>query len=408
LNQSFIFFHPSSLIPAFMRIGLDGLPLSEAKTGVGHYTFELARALAIAAPPDEFELISPRPFWPASAGEESLPPNLRLVEAQAGLLNRRWFLFGLPRYLRQRELALFHGTNYEVPLRKICPTVLTIHDLSLLLLPETHEAARVKRARRRFPLMCRAATLIVTPTESVRREVCAQLSIESSRVMAVPEAARSVFRPMAEAEAQATRQRLGIEEDFLLFVGTLEPRKNLPALLRAFREALAETKPSLQLVIVGKKGWLTEDLFAQAREAGLDGRVVFTGYLPDEDLRALYSSCRAFVYPSLSEGFGLPPLEAMACGAACIVSRIPSIMEVVGEAALTVAPADEAELTRSIIALLRDEDLRRRVADAGRERAATFSWERTARRMREVYDEAFAIEVRKGLSLFLKKGRRNY
>ncbi|HEY0405782.1 MAG TPA: hypothetical protein VGC89_08635, partial [Pyrinomonadaceae bacterium] len=132
-----------------MRIGLDGLPLSEPKTGIGHYTFELARALAIAAPPDEFELVSPRPFWPApaGAGEESLPPNLRMIQAQAGLLNRRWFLLGLPRYIRQRQLALFHGTNYEAPLRKICPTVLTIHDLSLLLLPETHEAARVRRAR---------------------------------------------------------------------------------------------------------------------------------------------------------------------------------------------------------------------------------------------------------------------
>ncbi|MDX6692870.1 MAG: hypothetical protein QOF02_473 [Blastocatellia bacterium] len=388
-----------------MRIGLDGLPLSEPKTGVGHYTFELARALAIAAPPDEFELISPRPFWPASAGEESLPPNLHLVEAQAGLLNRRWFLFGLPRYIRQQRLALFHGTNYEAPLRKVCPTVLTIHDLSLLLLPETHEAARVRRARRRFPLMCRAATLIVTPTESVRREVCAHLSIESNRVVAVPEAARSVFRPVDATEAQATRRRLGIEEDFLLFVGTLEPRKNLPTLLRAFREALAQTKTPLQLVIAGKKGWLTEDLFAQAGAAGLAGRVVFTGYLPDEDLRSLYSSCRAFVYPSLSEGFGLPPLEAMACGAACVVSRLPSITEVVGDAALTVAPEDEKELARAVVSLLNDENLRRRVADAGKLRAALFSWERTARLMREVYDEAFAIDVRKGLRLFLKKGR---
>ncbi|HEY0407509.1 MAG TPA: glycosyltransferase family 1 protein, partial [Pyrinomonadaceae bacterium] len=264
---------------------------------------------------------------------------------------------------------------------------------------------RVRRARRRFPLMCRAATLIVTPTESVRREVCAHLSIESSRVVAVPEAARSVFRPAEARETQATRQRLGIEEDFLLFVGTLEPRKNVAALVRAFREALSQTKARLQLVIAGKKGWLTEDIFAQAGEAGLSERVVFTGYLPDEDLRALYSSCRAFVYPSLSEGFGLPPLEAMACGAACIVSRIPSISEVVGDAALLVAPADEAELARSIVALLRDENLRRSLAAAARARAAAFSWERTARLMREVYDEAFAIEARRGLRLFMKKGK---
>lgn len=374
-----------------MRIGIDGLSLSEPKTGVGHYTFELAHALALAAPSDEFELISPRQFWPATSveGEDALPSNLQFVQAQMGLLTRRWFLFGLPRYVRQHNIALFHGTNYEVPLRKSCPTVLTIHDLSLLLLPATHEGARVRRARRRFPLMCRVATLVVTPTESVRREVCEHLSVESSRVVAVPEAPRAVFCPTEAAVTLPARKRLGIEDDFLLFVGTLEPRKNLLLLVRAFRRALSETGARLQLVIAGKTGWLTDDLFALVRESGLASRVVFTGYLPDEDLRALYSSCRAFVYPSLSEGFGLPPLEAMACGAPVIASRIPSIAEVLSDAALLITPTDESALVGSIIELLRDDNLRSSLTSAGRERAATFSWERTARLMHEVYREAF-------------------
>src|ERR1044072_1135113 len=143
-------FTSSFLVPTsyllFMRIGIDGLPLSEARTGGGHYTFELASALACASPSDEFELVSPRPFLPAPDGqrERPLPPNLHVVRARAGLLNRRWFLFGLPRYIKQQQLALFHGTNYEVPLMKSCPTVLTIHDLSLLTHPETHETARVR------------------------------------------------------------------------------------------------------------------------------------------------------------------------------------------------------------------------------------------------------------------------
>jgi glycosyltransferase involved in cell wall biosynthesis len=379
-----------------MRIALDGLPLSEPKTGVGHYTFELARALALAAPSDEFELVSPRPFLPLmeNEGKASLPPNLQAVQAQVGPLSRRWFLFGLPRYIKQRQFALFHGTNYEVPLVKSCPAVLTIHDLSLLLHPETHEVGRVRRARRRWPLMARAATLIVTPTESVRREVCAHLSIESSRVLAVPEAPRRVFHRKGTKETLAVRKRLGIEDDFLLFVGTIEPRKNLLALVRAFREVLRETKARLQLVIAGKAGWLTNDLFTEVREAGLSERIVFTGYLPDDDLCALYSSCRAFVYPSLYEGFGLPPLEAMACGAAVIASRIPSISEVVGDAALLVAPTDTEHLARRIITLLQDENMRRLMAEKGMRRAAEFSWERTARLMREIYDEALARESR--------------
>ncbi len=318
-----------------MLIGIDGLSLSETKTGVGHYTFELARALALESPSDEFEVVSPRPFL-AGETDAPVPSNLRFVRAETGLLSRRWFLFGLPRYIKRRGFALFHGTNYEVPLRSICPTVLTIHDLSLLLHPATHETARVRRSRRRLPLMARAATMIVTPTESVRGEVCAHLKVEGNRVVAVPEAARAVFRPQSAAETSMTRKRLKVADDFLLFVGTLEPRKNLPVLVRAFREVLRETGSRLQLVIAGQKGWLTDDLFALVKESGLTESVHFTGYVSDDELRALYSSCKAFVYPSLYEGFGLPPLEAMACGAPVIASRIPSITEVVGDAALLV------------------------------------------------------------------------
>lgn len=387
----------SSLIPhpLSLRFGIDGLPLSETKTGVGHYTFELAHALALCAPADQFELVSPRPFLAAANEADEWPPNLQAIQAQVGLLSRRWFLFGLSRYIKERRLALFHGTNYEVPLRKSCPTVLTIHDLSLLLHPETHEAQRVRRARRRLPLMTRAATMIVTPTESVRREVCAHLSVPSNRVVAVPEAPRAIFRPKNAAETLATRMRLGIEGDFLLFVGTLEPRKNLPTLVSAFREVLTETNSRLQLVIAGKTGWLTDDLFTQVRELGLAAHVIFTGYLPDDDLCVLYTSCRAFVYPSLYEGFGLPPLEAMACSAPVIASRIPSIAEVVGEAAVLVDPTDTAALSRSIIELLADENMRQLIASNGRQRALEFSWERTARLMRDVYDETLAREAQK-------------
>ncbi|HEX7998755.1 MAG TPA: glycosyltransferase family 1 protein [Pyrinomonadaceae bacterium] len=377
-----------------MLIGLDGLPLSETLAGVGHYTLELARALALASPSDEFELVSPRPFVYGLdiEDEQHRPSNLRSVRAQVGPLGRRWFLFGLPRYIRQRQFTLFHGTNYEVPLIKSCPTVLTIHDLSLLLHPETHEKARVRRSRRRLPLMARAATIVVTPTESVRREVCEHLSIEGERVVAVPEAPRSIFRPRPDAETRSLRSKLGIGDDFLLFVGTIEPRKNLLTLVHAFREVLQETKVRLQLVIAGQTGWLADELFAKVKELGLSQTVVLTGYLPDDDLCALYSSCRAFVYPSLYEGFGLPPLEAMACGAPVVASRIESISEVVGDAAMLFAPTDTAELTRSIIALLQDENLRRRMSDKGLRRAAAFSWQRTAQLMREVYEEALRRE----------------
>ncbi|HEX8707269.1 MAG TPA: glycosyltransferase family 1 protein [Pyrinomonadaceae bacterium] len=373
-----------------MRIGIDGIPLAEIKTGVGHYTFELAQSLALAAPSDEFELISPHPFVESEAAGAGpkLPGNLRLVRAKTSSLGRHWWMIGLPLYLKRAGLTLFHGTNYNVPLWKRCPTVLTIHDLSSFLHPETHEAHLVRRARRRLPIMARTATKIITPSESVRREVCETLPVRAAKVQAIPEAPRRFFRPVERAATLGTLRRLGIEGDFILFVGTIEPRKNLLTLARAFDKILRTTSLCPQLVIAGKEGWLTGELFSYLKESDAAGRVRFTGYVAEDDLRALYSACGVFVYPSLYEGFGLPPLEAMACGAPVITSRIPHLMETTGSAAHLVNPTDAGEMARSIIRLLTDEAERRRLSSAGLSRAAEFSWEGTARATIEVYRQA--------------------
>src|SRR6185295_2983599 len=282
-----------------MRIGLDGLPLTAAKTGVGHYTFELARALASTEPSGQFEIVYPsnyRPIQPDEPGSPPLPPNLKLNRVRVGPLGRYWWSAGLPRYLRRSKLELFHGTNYDVPLWRRSATVLTIHDLSQLLHPETHEQRSVRRARRRLPLMSRTADAIITPTESVRRDVCEVLKVSASKVFAIPEAARACFHPLAFAETANTRARLGIGDDFLLTVGTLEPRKNLDVLVTAFAEfASARPQSKTQLVIAGGRGWLSGPLFDAIKNSPVQDRIVLTDYLHDEDLRALYSSCRAFV-----------------------------------------------------------------------------------------------------------------
>ena len=373
-----------------MRIGLDGIPLGEIKTGVGHYTFELARALADASPGDEFELVSPHPYVAANVGgDEQSPPNLRLTRAEVGrLLRRRWWSLGLPLYAGRARLDLFHGTNYDVPLWGRCPAVVTVHDLSMFLHPETHEAHLVRRARRRLPLMARRATAIITPSQSVKRETCEHLGVEAEKVFVVPEAARPTFRPVPREETAETRHRLGVEDEFVLFVGTIEPRKNLLTLARALAEILRRTPLRPQLVIAGKEGWLTNELFSYLKGADVRERVRFTGYVSDRDLRALYSSCRAFVYPSLYEGFGLPTLEAMACGAPVVTSSVASLVETVGDAARLVPATDYQELAQAIVSVLPDSGERERLSSAGLRRAATFSWEKTAQATLDVYREA--------------------
>jgi glycosyltransferase involved in cell wall biosynthesis len=373
-----------------MLIGLDAIPLTEPLAGVGHYTLELARSLARAAAGDEFELVYPSSYQPLNLDVAStLPANLSPARVSVGALGRRWFAAGLPRYASRRGLSLFHGTNYEVPLWGGGAKVVTVHDLSLLLRPETHERERVRRARRRLPLMLRAADAVITPTESVRREVCEHLRAPAAKVFAVPEAARECFRPSALSETEEARRRLGVGGEFLLAVGTVEPRKNLPALLSAFEEVLkARPAGGLQLVVAGGRGWLSNPLFEAVERSPARGRVVFTGYLADPELRALYSSCRLFVYPSLYEGFGLPPLEAMSCGAAVVAGRAAAVAEVTGGAARLVNTDDRREFASVLLELLDDDAARRALADAGLRRASEYSWERTARMTLEVYAEA--------------------
>jgi glycosyltransferase involved in cell wall biosynthesis len=381
-----------------MLVGLDAIPLASRLTGVGHYTLELARHLALASAADQFRLVSPFPIAAPASDDKNLPGNLRFVRAEVNALGRRWFAVGLPLYVRRERVDLFHGTNYEVPLWGAAASVLTVHDLSLLLHPSTHEPRLARRGRRRLPLMARAASLIITPSERVRAELTERLGVAPSRTVAVPEAPRELFRPAPEDESREVRRRLGVEDDFVLFVGTVEPRKNLTTLVAAFAEVTRATRLRPQLVIAGGEGWLTNDLHERVEKSGVKDRLRFTGYVTDEDLRALYSSCRVFVYPSLYEGFGLPPLEAMACGAAVVASPVPSVTEAAGrDAARVVEPADTAGLARELARLLSDENERSRLSALGRERASQFTWGRTARATLEVYHEALRRKApRKG------------
>jgi glycosyltransferase involved in cell wall biosynthesis len=367
-----------------MRIGLDGMPLAQPRTGVGTYTFELARILAAGAPQDEFELISPLQFE-ETVQTEARPANLELIYSRPKLFQRRWWAIGLPSYIRRNPLSLFHGTNYEVPLREHCPSVVTIHDLSLLLHFSTHEARSVRRARLLLPMMARKAKLIITPSELIKDEVCEHLKIQPEKVWAIPLAPRSTFKPLSPAETLAVRQRLGIEDRFLLFVGTIEPRKNLSLLLKAFENVLRTTHLCPQLVIAGKVGWKSDELFSQLRQSPIADRVRRVGFVSDEDLRALYSSCLTFIYTSIYEGFGLPPLEAMSCGAPVIASQVPSIKKSV---ARIVSATDSNDLASNLVELLRDEKERHSLSTRGLEYAREFSWQRTAALTREAYAQA--------------------
>jgi alpha-1,3-rhamnosyl/mannosyltransferase len=373
-----------------MKIGIDGIPLAELKTGVGHYTFEIAREVARQSPSDSFEVLSHLPF----SDLDPAPSNVSYIKQPVRGATKHWWTVGLPLYIKRASLDLFHGTNYDVPVWGGCPTVLTIHDLSQLLFPATHEERRVRRARRRLPVMSRRATMIITPTEAVKSEVCEHLHVPREKVIVVNEAPRRSFRPMPLDEATATVRRLGIDDEFILYVGTIEPRKNLITLVKAFEDVLRSTTLRPQLVIAGKKGWLTDELFAYIDSAKLGDRLCLTGYLGDNELRALYSACKVMVYPALYEGAGLPTLEAMACGAPVITTNTPAIAEMVADNARLFPPADARALAQHLVELLTTHAARESMSRAGINHAARFTWERAAAETLQVYRKALGIKAR--------------
>ena len=382
----------SNLIASFIKemlIGLDGMPLLGEKTGVWHYTFELARHLALEAKSDQFELISHLP-WTTGTGAQinGFPPNLKYSHIEVNRLSHRWFLIGLPSHIRRHRISLFHGTNFEIPLWSTCPLILTIHDLSVLLYPETHLTAHVRRMRRRLPIMARRADMIIAPTKSVGEEISRHLKISLDKIAVVPHAPRSCFYPVAESESVAAKKLYGVEDEFILYVGTIEPRKNLISVVKALEKIARETSYSPQMVFAGPRGWLYDEFFAYVENSRIRDRLCFTGHVSDESLRALYSSCRFLIYPSFYEGFGLPPLEAMACGVPVIASRIPALIETTRGAARLCAPTDIDELAHCMTELLSNKPLRTELSQAGIKRAAELSWSKTAVATYEVYRHA--------------------
>jgi glycosyltransferase involved in cell wall biosynthesis len=280
--------------------------------------------------------------------------------------------------------ALFHAAEHLLlPLRGV-PTVLTVHDLIFRRYPAHHKLLNRAYLNATLPLYCRRASQIIAVSEQTRADVMAAYRVPQEKITVVYEAADPRFTPQSAETVGAVRARYGLPPRYLLFVGTIEPRKNLGRVLAAF-ERLAAERFTDALVIVGKRGWLYDDFFGRLEKSPAKSAVIFPGYVPDEDLPAIYAGAQALAFPSEFEGFGLPVLEAMACGAPVVCSNTSSLPEVAGDAALLVDPLNVGTLHHALRLVMADrelaDDLRRRgLAQAGR-----FSWERAAAETLAVY-----------------------
>ena len=373
-----------------LRVCVDYSPVANCRTGLGRYAEKLGRHLL------EREDLDTR-FYVATATPEQLPAYaLPRLQARWSWNTRRWRfsvlmaqLVGLPfdRYFAGVDVV--HCTEHLlVPLRRL-PAVLTVHDVVYLRHPEWHLPMNRWFLSLAMPLFARRARAIIAVSDYTRRDVIALRHADPARVHVVYEGVDAHFRPVRDpatlAEVQA---RYGLQPPFILSVGAIEPRKNLPLLLRAFAALCQQPGFQHQLVIAGGKGWLYDEVFATADRLGLGERCRFTGHVAEEDLPALYSAADVLAMPSFFEGFGLPPLEAMACGTPVIASNTTSLPEIVGDAGLLAPPDDERAWVEALGRLATDRALHERLAAAGLARAARFTWEETARQTAEVYRRA--------------------
>lgn len=353
-----------------INVALRGAGAGYRQTGVGRYVYELERALRATMQPGD---------------------SLVALGGKAGPVSRRapvriaWEQTAMAVDIARRRLDAFHGPVNTLPMVLRAPGIVTVHDLAFLRYPQVVPLARRAWLVGAIRHSARAADRVIAISQHTADDLVSWLDLPHDRITVIPLAVSPSIRRLTGAELQVFRLKYRIERPYVLAVGTMEPRKNLSMLLHAFA-AIRDEVPH-RLVLVGPEGWMTGELHATIANLALGDRLVLTGFVDDDALGGWYSAADLVAFPSLYEGFGLPVLEAMACGAPVLASEASALLEVGGDAAIYAQAGDVSAWAEAMRGLLVDSGRRAEMSEAGLARAATFSWERTARETWRVYRE---------------------
>ncbi len=372
-----------------MKICFDVSPAVHHHAGLGRYAHELLSALVATDAANTYTAFynDPQELLPA-------PPLDQLPRVRVPLGAKPWRLSALISHLlnlgMDRALPrgdLFHATDHLLPRLKHARTVFTLHDLIFQIFPEYHLPLNRWFLKLALPHFLRRADAIIAVSECTKRDAMRLYHLPAEKIAVIYEGVNPHLRPESDPQKIAwVRAHYAKNRRFIFSLATIEPRKNLIRLMDAVR-ALHLRGFNQRLLIAGRKGWLCQDIFEHARKVGMQDKIIFLDFVPDEDLPALFAACDAFVFPSLYEGFGLPPLEAMACGAPVVASNTSSLPEILGDAALYVNPMDTANIAIGIERVLTNRELRAELRAKGIAQAAKFSWERAARETLAVYEQ---------------------
>jgi len=364
-----------------MLIGIDASrATARERTGTENYSLFLIRALLALDGRNHYRLYCNQP--PAA---DLFPPTDNM-EVKVMPFPRLWTHVRLSWEMATHAPDVLFVPAHVLPLLHPRHSVVTVHDLGYLYYPQAYTPWTRWYLRWSTSYNARAATHLIADSEATKRDLLQHCRISPGKVTAVYPGYDPLFAPVRDpVRLAAVRARYGIPTPYVLYVGTLQPRKNLIGLLDAFAALAREDKQS-HLVIAGKKGWLYQPLFAHVGQLSLEERVHFIGYVPQEDLPALISGAHVFVLPSYYEGFGLPVLEAMACGTPVICSNTSSLPEVAGDAAILIDPQDTGQLVRALSRVLADPNLRHDLSERGMRQVRRFSWEKCAQQTLQILE----------------------
>ena len=370
-----------------MRFAIDATSIPRQMAGAGVYTYNLIRAVATVDQENEYVVFTRSDAFDDLNRDE---PPFRTVRVSTRSRPARllWEQLALPVHLRRQKIDALHSPHHTAPMVVAgCRRVITFHDLTFFLLADRYPRSRLLYFRAVSWATARAADALICPSQAVRDDIVRILHVRPEKVHPIAEAAAPEFQPIKD-KAALERLRAGhtLPERFILSVGSLEPGKNRATLIKAY-SGLRKRGLEQKLVVAGQRAWKYEDDLALVEELGIKGDVLFTGYVLPAEMPALYNAAELFVFPSLYEGFGLPVIEAMACGVPVVASNLSAIPEVAGEAALLVDPRDVDQLCDAMERVLHDKRLQGALRRRGLERAQGFSWERAARETIAVYQE---------------------
>lgn len=377
-----------------MRIAIDATSIPPSPAGAGVYAIELVRALAQRPDHRDGYAVFTRGDWfdDATAGRKDW--RIERVAAATRQQRTMWEQLTLPGELSRLGIDVLHSTHHTLPMRGVrAARVVTVHDVTFFRIPERYPRTRRLYMQYSTRLAARVADAIIVPSRTVRDDVQRHLKTPPDRIHVVYEAAAADYSPMDVDSARPVADRY-VGGPYVLSVGSLEPGKNRARLIRAMR-ALRDNAIDYRLLVVGQKAWDYEADMAPVEQLDMGDRVTFAGYVPRADMPALYAAAAAFALPALYEGFGLPVIEAMACGTPVLTSNVSATAEVAGDAALLVDPESVDDIRHGLWRLLTDGPLRARLRDAGLARAAEFSWARAADETRAVYDAAAEAKARR-------------